>query len=72
MANVINWVIAHLKDFASVGCVVILVCSLIVKLTPSVKDNEILSKIIGLLDKFSITQTADNQKYIDDAKRNLK
>lgn len=67
-----NWVAAHLKDFASVGCVVILVCSLIVKLTPSVKDNEFLSKIISFMDKFSIAQTADNKKYIDDAKRNLK
>lgn len=72
MAEIFNWVVAHIKDIASIICAVILVSSLIVKVTPSVKDNEFLSKVIGFLDKLSIAQTTDNRKYIDDAKRNLK
>ena len=71
MAEVISWIISHIKDIASVVCSVILVSSMIVKLTPSVKDNAFLSRVIGLLDRLSIAQTAENRKYIEDAKRNL-
>lgn len=71
MADFFNWIFTHIKDIASIACVVVLVSSLIVKLTPSTKDNELLGKIISFFDRFSIAQTADNKKYIEDAKRNL-
>ena len=72
MTDLINWIITHIGDICTVICSVILLCSLIVKLTPSTKDNEFLGKIISFLDRFSIAQTADNRKYIEDAKRNIK
>lgn len=71
MADFFNWIVNHIKDIASIACVVVLVSSLIVKLTPSVKDNDFLKKVINFFDKFSIAQTAENKKYIEDAKRNL-
>ena len=72
MADIINWIINHLGDICTIICSVILVSSLIVKLTPSTKDNEFLDKVINFLDRFSIAQTADNRKYIEDARRNIK
>lgn len=72
MANIINWIIANIGSICTIICSVILVSSLIVKLTPSTKDNEVLGKIISFLDKFSIAKTADDKKYIDDAKKNIK
>lgn len=72
MAEIINWIITHIGDICTVVCSVILVSSIIVRLTPSTKDNEFLGKVIDFLDRFSIAQTADNRKYIEDAKRNIK
>ena len=72
MANIINWIITNLGDICTIICAFIFFCSLIVKLTPSTKDNEILSKIIGFLDKFSIAKTADDKKCIQEAKENSK
>ena len=59
-------------SICTIVCGVIMVSSIIVGLTPSTKDNEILGKIISFLDKFSIAKTADDRKCIEDAKRNLK
>lgn len=72
MANIINWIIANIGNICTIICSVILVSSLIVKLTPSTKDNEVLGKIISFLDRFSIAKTADDKKYIEDAKKNIK
>ena len=71
MANIISWITEHWQDIASGICVFILFSSIIVKLTPSTKDNHILGKIIDFLDRFSIAQTTDNKKYIEDAKNNI-
>lgn len=49
-----DWIAAHYQDvFAIIGGVVS-VATLIVALTPSTKDDEILGKIIAVLDKLSI------------------
>ena len=71
MANIINWIISNIGNICTIICSVILVSSVIVKLTPSTKDNEVLGKIINFLDNFSIAKTADDKKYIEDAKRNI-
>ncbi|NBK22025.1 MAG: hypothetical protein EOM68_08370 [Spirochaetia bacterium] len=72
MASIINWIMANIENICTVICGIILVSSLIIKLTPSTKDNEVLNKIITFLDRFSIAKTADDKKYIEDAKRNMK
>jgi hypothetical protein len=72
MTNVITWFSENIGTICTVICSVILVASLIVKFTPSTKDNEILRNIINVLDKLSIAKTADDKKAIEDAKENVK
>lgn len=44
-----DWIINHWKDILAVIGGVVLVCSTIVKLTPTQKDDNILAKIIKIL-----------------------
>ena len=44
-----EWITAHWKDVLAVIGGVVSVCSLIVKLTPTQKDDTILAKIIKIL-----------------------
>lgn len=39
--------------------------SIIVKLTPTTKDDSVLEKIINLLDYFSVFNTKKNQEKLD-------
>ena len=43
---------------------VVFVASVVVKFTPSVKDNTFLSWLIRILDKLSVAQTADNREIL--------
>ncbi len=43
---------------------VVFVASVVVKFTPSTKDNKFLSWLIGILDKLSVAQTADNREIL--------
>ena len=43
---------------------VVFVASVVVKFTPSVKDNKFLSWLIRILDKLSVAQTADNREIL--------
>lgn len=49
-----EWISAHWKDVLAVIGGVVSVCSIIVKLTPTQKDDNILAKIIKLLAIFGI------------------
>lgn len=44
-----EWIVAHWKDVLAVIGGVVTVCSLIVKLTPTPKDDAVLAKIIKVL-----------------------
>lgn len=44
-----EWITAHWKDVLAVIGGVVSVCSLIVKLTPTQKDDTVLAKIIKIL-----------------------
>lgn len=44
-----EWITAHWKDILAIIGGVVTVCSLIVKLTPSQKDDTVLAKIIKIL-----------------------
>jgi len=52
MANVIAWFGANWGQVATVIAYVIAIASIIVKLTPSQKDDAILGKIIAFLGKY--------------------
>ena len=49
-----EWIQLHWKDVLAVIGGVVSVCSIIVKLTPTQKDDNILAKIIKLLAIFGI------------------
>ena len=49
-----DWIIQHWKDILAIIGGVVTVCSIIVKLTPTQKDDNILAKIIKLLSFFGL------------------
>lgn len=49
-----DWIIQHGKDILEIIGGVVTVCSIIVKLTPTQKDDNILAKIIKLLSFFGL------------------
>lgn len=50
--------------FAWVGAIVSC-ASIIVKLTPTTKDDTVLEKVINFLDYFSVVNTKKNQEKLD-------
>lgn len=58
------WVLEHWSDLLAIYGGVVAVSSVIVKLTPSTKDNEILDKVIKFLDNFSTVFTKDDAKKL--------
>lgn len=50
--NIINLVKAHWADIASVIAHIIAAASIIVKLTPTQKDDEVLGKLIKFISKY--------------------
>ncbi len=52
MANVIAWLGANWGNVATVIAYIIAIASIIVKLTPSQKDDAVLGKIITFLSKY--------------------
>jgi len=54
MTDIINWVKEHWEDLTAIWAGIVTVASIIVKLTPSQKDDTILAKIVAFFDYFSI------------------
>jgi len=54
MTEVINWVKEHYQDIINIVAGMVAVASMIVKLTPSQKDDNFLAKVVAVLDYFSI------------------
>ena len=50
----INYIAAHYQDFFAILGAVVTVATLVVKLTPSQKDDAILAYVVKFLDYFSI------------------
>ena len=49
----IDYIIAHYQDFFAIIGAVVTVATLVVKLTPSQKDDAILAYVVKFLDYFS-------------------
>jgi hypothetical protein len=64
MENIVaifSWVKDHMADITQVIAYVVAVASVIVKLTPTVKDNEVLEKIIKFIGKYiALNRTVDD------------
>lgn len=49
----LDWIIEHWDDLLAIYGGIVAICTVVVKLTPSIKDDEIFGKIIKVLDTFS-------------------
>ena len=68
MTEIINFFQNHYTDLLAILGGIISIATIIVKLTPTTKDDAILTKIINLLEKFSLVNTKANQDVIDNSK----
>lgn len=67
-----NWILEHWADLLTIYGGIVAVATIIVKLTPNTKDNEILDKIIKFLDKFSTVFTKEDAEKIAKATKKSK
>lgn len=68
MTEVISFIQNHWDELLAIIGGVVSVASIIVKLTPTTKDDSVLNTIINFLAKLSIVNTSLDQKKIDNAK----
>lgn len=68
MFNTIAFLKLHYDDILAIIGGIVSIATIIVKLTPSTKDDEILNKIINILSKLSIINTKEDTKIIEEAK----
>ena len=68
MLNTIAFIKLHYDDILAIIGGIVSIATIIVKLTPSIKDDEILNKIINVLSKLSIINTKEDTKIIEEAK----
>ena len=66
--EVLTFIQNHYDELLAIIGGIVSIATIIVKLTPSTKDDEVLGKIINLFAKFSIINTKEDQKKIDNAK----
>ncbi len=68
MLNVINFIQTHYQDILAIIGAIVSIATIIVKITPTEKDDAILTKIINILSKLSLVNTKTDQKIIDNNK----
>jgi uncharacterized membrane protein YeiB len=68
----LDWIITHWKDILAIYGAVVLVCSTIVKLTPSQKDDNVWAKILKILDFFSTVFTKEDAEKLAAATKKSK
>lgn len=55
-----DWVLEHWVDLLAIYGAVVAICSTIVKITPTQKDDNVWAKILKILDKFSVCFTKED------------
>lgn len=68
MLNVINFIQTHYQDILAIIGAIVSIATIIVKITPTEKDDAILTKIVNMLSKLSLVNTKTDQKIIDNYK----
>ena len=63
----INWIIENGKDILAIYGAIVAICTTIVKLTPSQKDDNVWAKIIKILDIFSTVFTKEDAAKLAEA-----
>lgn len=60
--EIYNWIVEHWDDIALIITGIISVSSLIVKLTPTLKDDTFLLKVIKFLSKVGLNRTVNDNE----------
>ena len=68
MNETISYIQNHWDDLLAIISGIVSVASIIVKLTPTTKDDNVLNAIVNFLAKFSVVNTSADQQKIDNAK----
>lgn len=68
----IDWILTNWESILAIYGAVVLICSTIIKLTPSSKDDIVWQKILKILDKFSVVFTKEDAEKLAQATKNLK
>ena len=68
MLNVINFIQIHYQDILAIIGGVVSITTIIVKLTPTEKDDAVLTKIVNMLSKLSLVNTKTEEKILKEAK----
>ena len=68
MNETINFIQNHYDELLAIIGGVVSIATIIVKLTPTTKDDNVLKAVVNFLAKFSIVNTKEDQKKIDNAK----
>ena len=68
MNETISFIQNHWDELLAIIGGIVSVASIIVKLTPTTKDDNVLNAVVNFLAKFSIVNTKEDQKKIDNAK----
>ena len=71
MFEIIAFLKLHYDDILAIIGGIVSIATIIVKLTPSTKDDETLNKIINVLSKLSIINTKEDTKIIEEAKEGV-
>lgn len=64
----IDFIKEHWDDILTIYGGVVAICTVIVKLTPSTKDDGILAKVISILDFFSTAFSKKDREKLDGIK----
>ena len=65
---ILDYMVNHYNDILAIIGGIVSVATIITKLTPSTKDDEILTKIANIISKFSVVNTKNDQEKIDGGK----
>jgi hypothetical protein len=68
----LDWILEHWVDLLAIYGALVAICSAIIKLTPSQKDDAVWKKILKILDKFSTVLTKEDAAKIAKATKALK
>lgn len=68
----LNWILEHWVDLLAIYGAVVAICSTIVKITPTQKDDNVWAKILKILDKFSVCFTKEDIAKLAAATKKLK
>ena len=63
----INWILENWVNIAAAWGMLVALCSIIVRATPTQKDDNVLAKIVKWADVFSIVFTKKDAQVIADA-----